>query len=95
MGSVVRGPKAYPAYFGRVRRSSPGARLFSRISNLFPVGRQQEAAAKQIGPIRKMLSGQRGGSIESWRASDDKTYLWSVNVEEGVLSCLSPVVGSK
>jgi protoporphyrinogen oxidase len=78
-GTVVRVPKAYPAYFGEYRGISRVRALLDRYPNLFPVGRngmhrynnQDHSMLAAKAAVDCVVSGSR-----------DKAAIWSVNAED-------------
>ena len=78
-GTVVRVPKAYPAYFGEYREIGRVRDYLSTFANLFPVGRngmhrynnQDHSMLAAKTAVDSLVSGSR-----------DRTALWSINTEE-------------
>jgi protoporphyrinogen oxidase len=78
-GTVVRVPKAYPAYFGEYREIDRVRDYLSSFANLFPVGRngmhrynnQDHSMLAAKTAVDCLVSGSR-----------DRTALWSINTEE-------------
>ena len=78
-GTVVRVPKAYPAYFGAYNGISQVRAFLDSFSNLFPVGRngmhrynnQDHSMLAAKAAVEAIVSG-----------TSDKSRLWSVNVED-------------
>ena len=79
-GTVVRVPKAYPAYFGEYREIGRIREYLSSFANLFPVGRngmhrynnQDHSMLAAKTAVDCLVSGSR-----------DRTALWSINTEDG------------
>jgi protoporphyrinogen oxidase len=78
-GTLVRVPKAYPAYFGEYSRFAQVRSYLERFSNLYPVGRngmhrynnQDHSMLAANGVVTAILNGGRG-----------KSEIWNVNAEE-------------
>ena len=78
-GTVVRVPKAYPAYFGEYAQIDRVRDYLSSFANLFPVGRngmhrynnQDHSMLAAKTAVDCIVSGSR-----------DRTALWSINTEE-------------
>ena len=78
-GTVVRVPKAYPAYFGEYRHMSRVRGYLSSIANLFPIGRngmhrynnQDHSMLAARAAVDCLLDG-----------SSDKSAIWAVNTED-------------
>jgi len=78
-GTVVRVPKAYPAYFGEYREIGRVRDYLSSFANLFPVGRngmhrynnQDHSMLAAKTAVDCLVSGSR-----------DRTALWSINTED-------------
>ncbi len=78
-GTVVRVPKAYPAYFGEYGRFAKVRDYLERFSNLYPVGRngmhrynnQDHSMLAANGAVNAILDGGRG-----------KSAIWQINAEE-------------
>jgi protoporphyrinogen oxidase len=78
-GTVVRVPKAYPAYFGSYREMGKVRSFLDGIANLFAVGRngmhrynnQDHSMLAANAAVDCLISG-----------SADKSTIWSVNTEE-------------
>ena len=78
-GTVVRVPKAYPAYFGAYREMPQVRDYLDRFSNLYPVGRN--GMHRYNNQDHSMLAAKAAvGCIVT--GSGDKSALWSINVEE-------------
>jgi protoporphyrinogen oxidase len=78
-GTVVRVPKAYPAYFGAYAGIGQVRRYLDGFSNLFPVGRN--GMHRYNNQDHSMLAAN--AAVDAIVAgSADKTSLWSVNVED-------------
>jgi len=78
-GTVVRVPKAYPAYFGAYSGIGAVRAWLDQLENVFPVGRNGMHPLQQPGS----LDACRQSAVDCIAAgSRDKTALWSVNVEE-------------
>src|SRR5450759_62955 len=81
-GTVVRVPKAYPAYFGTYDRIGEIRDYFERFENLFLIGRNGMHRYNNMD--HAMLTAMTGvdNIIEGRR---DKSNIWAVNVEEEYL----------
>jgi protoporphyrinogen oxidase len=78
-GTVVRVPKAYPAYFGEYREIGRIREYLSSIANLFPVGRN--GMHRYNNQDHSMLAAKAAvDCLET--GSTDRTAMWSVNTEE-------------
>jgi protoporphyrinogen oxidase len=78
-GTVVRVPKAYPAYFGAYAGIGQVREFLNQFSNLFPIGRN--GMHRYNNQDHSMLAAKAAvdGIVTG---SCDKTSMWSVNVEE-------------
>ncbi|MGA8132555.1 MAG: NAD(P)/FAD-dependent oxidoreductase, partial [Pseudomonas gingeri] len=78
-GTVVRVPKAYPAYFGEYRDFNAVRTYLDRFPNLYPVGRngmhrynnQDHSMLAANGAVDSILMGGQG-----------KAEIWQINVDE-------------
>jgi len=78
-GTVVRVPKAYPAYFGAYAGMGQVRDYLNQFPNLFPIGRN--GMHRYNNQDHSMLAAN--AAVDAIVAgSADKTSLWSVNVEE-------------
>jgi protoporphyrinogen oxidase len=78
-GTVVRVPKAYPAYFGEYQHIGRVRRWLDGIGNLFPVGRNGMHCYNN--QDHSMLAAK--AAVDCIAAgSSDKSALWAVNAEE-------------
>ena len=78
-GTVVRVPKAYPAYFGAYSGIGQVRAYLDIFPNLFPVGRN--GMHRYNNQDHSMLAAK--AAVESILSGDsDKSSLWSVNVED-------------
>ncbi len=78
-GTVVRVPKAYPAYFGAYKEIGQVRNWLDGFSNLYPVGRN--GMHRYNNQDHSMLAAREAvDCIVSGKA--DKSALWAVNVEE-------------
>jgi protoporphyrinogen oxidase len=79
-GTVVRAPKAYPAYFGSYDRFHELRQYLDGIDNLFLIGRngmhrynnQDHSMLTAMVAVDNILAGRT-----------DKSNIWSVNTEQG------------
>lgn len=86
-GTVVRVPKAYPAYFGEYRDIGRVRSFLNGLSNLFPIGRN--GMHRYNNQDHSMLAAK--AAVECIIAgSSDKSALWSVNVEDDYHEQASP-----
>ena len=78
-GTVVRVPKAYPAYFGEYRGISRVRSFLDQFPTLFPIGRN--GMHRYNNQDHSMLAAK--AAVDCIVAgSSDKASLWSVNVED-------------
>jgi protoporphyrinogen oxidase len=78
-GTVVRVPKAYPAYFGEYKQIHRVREYLDRFANLFPMGRN--GMHRYNNQDHSMLAAKT--AVDSIIAGNtDKQALWSVNSEE-------------
>jgi protoporphyrinogen oxidase len=78
-GTVVRVPKAYPAYFGEYGRIGRVRDYLSSFANLFPVGRN--GMHRYNNQDHSMLAAK--AAVDCLQSgSRDRTALWSINTEE-------------
>jgi protoporphyrinogen oxidase len=78
-GTVVRVPKAYPAYFGAYDRIDTVRAYLDQIPNLFAIGRN--GMHRYNNQDHSMLAAKAAvACIVS--GSADKSSLWSVNAED-------------
>jgi len=78
-GTVVRVPKAYPAYFGEYREFEIVRAYLDRFNNLFPVGRngmhrynnQDHSMLAANGAVNSIINGGHG-----------KSAIWTINSED-------------
>jgi protoporphyrinogen oxidase len=80
-GTVVRVPKAYPAYFGGYRDFAKIRAYLERFSNLYPIGRngmhrynnQDHSMLAANGAVESIINGG-GGKSEIWRINAEDGY---------------------
>lgn len=78
-GTVVRVPKAYPAYFGAYAGMGQVRAYLNQFPNLFPIGRN--GMHRYNNQDHSMLAAK--AAVDAIAAgSADKSSLWSVNVED-------------
>jgi hypothetical protein len=78
-GTVVRVPKAYPAYFGEYRQIDKVRAYLDGIDNLFAVGRN--GMHRYNNQDHSMLAAK--AAVDCLVAgSNDKECIWSVNTED-------------
>ena len=78
-GTVVRVPKAYPAYFGEYERIGRVRDWLDGFANLFPIGRN--GMHRYNNQDHSMLAAR--AAVDCVVAgSVDKSGLWAVNAEE-------------
>jgi protoporphyrinogen oxidase len=78
-GTVVRVPKAYPAYFGEYSKFRRIRAYLDRFSNLYPVGRngmhrynnQDHSMLAANGAVNSIIDRGRG-----------KSAIWQINAED-------------
>jgi protoporphyrinogen oxidase len=78
-GTVVRVPKAYPAYFGEYREISRVQDYLSSFENLFAVGRN--GMHRYNNQDHSMLAAKAAVDCLA-TGSRDRSALWSINTEE-------------
>jgi protoporphyrinogen oxidase len=78
-GTVVRVPKAYPAYFGEYQHIGLVRKWLDRFSNLFPIGRNGMHCYNN--QDHSMLAAKAAVDCIA-QGSHDKTAIWAVNAEE-------------
>jgi protoporphyrinogen oxidase len=78
-GTVVRVPKAYPAYFGEYRGIGRVRAFLDRCPNLFPVGRN--GMHRYNNQDHSMLAARAAVDCIA-EGHSDKSRIWSVNAEE-------------
>jgi len=92
-GTVVRVPKAYPAYFGDYRRFGRVRDFLDQITNLFPVGRngmhrynnQDHSMLAANAAVSSMLSGGRG-KREIWQINTEDMYHEQIETSEEAMA---------
>jgi protoporphyrinogen oxidase len=80
-GTLVRVPKAYPAYFGAYREFDAVRAYLDRFTNLYPVGRngmhrynnQDHSMLAANSAVSSILNGGRGKS-DIWRINAEDAY---------------------
>jgi protoporphyrinogen oxidase len=78
-GTVVRVPKAYPAYFGEYREFDKVRAYLDRFTNLYPVGRN--GMHRYNNQDHSMLAANSAvSSILNFGAG--KTDIWQINAED-------------
>jgi protoporphyrinogen oxidase len=78
-GTVVRVPKAYPAYFGAYNEIGQVRSWLDNFDNLYPVGRN--GMHRYNNQDHSMLAAK--AAVECINSgTSDKSALWAVNVEE-------------
>jgi protoporphyrinogen oxidase len=78
-GTVVRVPKAYPAYFGEYRHIGRVREWLDGFTNLFPIGRN--GMHRYNNQDHSMLAARAAVECVAQRSAD-KTPIWAVNTEE-------------
>jgi protoporphyrinogen oxidase len=78
-GTVVRVPKAYPAYFGEYREIGRVRAFLDEWLNLFPVGRN--GMHRYNNQDHSMLAAKAAVDCITGKSAD-KTGIWSVNAED-------------
>jgi len=77
-GTVVRVPKAYPAYFGEYRGIGRVRAFLDEWSNVYPVGRN--GMHRYNNQDHSMLAAK--AAVDSIVAGTDKSAIWAVNAED-------------
>jgi protoporphyrinogen oxidase len=77
-GTVVRVPKAYPAYFGEYRGIGRVRAFLDEWSNVFPIGRN--GMHRYNNQDHSMLAAK--AAVDCIADSGDKAAIWSVNAED-------------
>jgi protoporphyrinogen oxidase len=88
-GTLVRVPKAYPAYFGSYREFGKLRAYLDRFANLYPVGRngmhrynnQDHSMLAANGAVNAIINGGHGKS-EIWRINEEDDYHEEIGHEE-------------
>ncbi len=88
-GTVVRVPKAYPAYFGEYSEFARVRAYLERFTNLYPVGRngmhrynnQDHSMLAANGAVNAILNSGQG-----------KSEIWAINTEDGYHERIDPAV---
>ena len=79
-GTVVRVPKAYPAYFGEYREFAKVREFVERFGNLYPVGRN--GMHRYNNQDHSMLAAR--AAVDSILAEGrGRTEIWQINTEAG------------
>jgi protoporphyrinogen oxidase len=79
-GTVVRVPKAYPAYFGEYRDFGRVRGYLDQFSNLYPVGRN--GMHRYNNQDHSMLAANR--AVDAMiGAGGKKSEIWDVNIDDG------------
>jgi protoporphyrinogen oxidase len=78
-GTVVRVPKAYPAYFGEYNQFAVVREYLERFSNLYPVGRN--GMHRYNNQDHSMLAAN-GAVSAIINAGEGKSAIWQINVDE-------------
>jgi protoporphyrinogen oxidase len=78
-GTLVRVPKAYPAYFGEYRHFGKLRTYLDQFANLYPVGRN--GMHRYNNQDHSMLAANSAVS-SILDASHDKSALWQINAED-------------
>lgn len=78
--TVIRQPKAYPAYFGTYEEFDVVKDWLGTVKNLFPVGRN--GMHKYNNQDHSMLSSMTAVDLIVEQKTDDHEALWNVNVEK-------------
>jgi len=77
-GTVVRVPKAYPAYFGEYRQFARVRSFLDAIPNLYPVGRN--GMHRYNNQDHSMLAAN--AAVEAMLGTADKSAIWQINAED-------------
>jgi protoporphyrinogen oxidase len=86
-GTVVRVPKAYPAYFGEYRHIDRVKQWLNRFTNLYAIGRN--GMHRYNNQDHSMLAARAAVDCIV-RRSTDKSAIWAVNTEEDYHEETSP-----
>jgi protoporphyrinogen oxidase len=78
-GTVVRVPKAYPAYFGEYREFDKVRTYLDRFTNLYPVGRN--GMHRYNNQDHSMLAANSAVS-SILNSGAGKTEIWGINAED-------------
>jgi protoporphyrinogen oxidase len=78
-GTVVRVPKAYPAYFGEYREIGRVRRFLDAFPNLFAIGRN--GMHRYNNQDHSMLAAKAAADAIA-AGSEDKESIWAVNTED-------------
>jgi protoporphyrinogen oxidase len=89
-GTVVRVPKAYPAYFGEYREFAQVRAYLDQFRNLYPIGRngmhrynnQDHSMLAARAAVNSILDGGRGKS-EIWRINEESAYQEELSEQAG------------
>ncbi len=77
-GTVVRVPKAYPAYFGEYREFARVRAFLDTVSNLYPIGRN--GMHRYNNQDHSMLAAN--AAVDAILTLGDKTAIWQINAED-------------
>jgi protoporphyrinogen oxidase len=77
-GTVVRVPKAYPAYFGAYGQFADLRLYLDRFSNLYPIGRN--GMHRYNNQDHSMLSAN--AAVEAITKQAPKTGIWNINIDD-------------
>ena len=77
-GTLVRVPKAYPAYFGEYREFATVRAFLDRFSNLYPVGRN--GMHRYNNQDHSMLAAN--AAVDAILGPSPKSAIWRVNAED-------------
>jgi protoporphyrinogen oxidase len=78
-GTVVRVPKAYPAYFGEYSRFATVRGFLERFSNLYPIGRN--GMHRYNNQDHSMLAAN-GAVTAMINSGEGKSAIWQINADE-------------
>jgi protoporphyrinogen oxidase len=78
-GTVVRVPKAYPAYFGEYNKFAAVREYLERFSNLYPVGRN--GMHRYNNQDHSMLAAN-GAVTAMVNSGEGKSAIWQINADE-------------
>lgn len=78
-GTLIRVPKAYPAYFGAYREFGKVRAYLNQFSNLYPVGRNGMHRYNNQDHSMLAANGAVNSIIDS---SIDKAHIWRINAED-------------
>jgi protoporphyrinogen oxidase len=90
-GTVVRVPKAYPAYFGEYRDFGRVRAFLDQFPNLYAVGRN--GMHRYNNQDHSMLAAKKAVSVmlNSGKSGEGKTEIWDINADDGYHEAIDEV----